>query len=407
MRDFRNQNFDGKKIILRLDLNVPMNSSKNIVDNSRILASIPTIDALINMNAKIIIISHLGRPKNFNKSIGLSMMPVYEELQALLPNYNIYFAPDIDSAKYMSDGIKNKDIIMIENIRYYSGEETGDEELAKKIASLGDYYVNDAFSCSHRNHASVSVITRYIDSFPGLLMKKEIDSLNIMFNESCFKKRIGIIGGGKVSSKIDLLKSLSENLDVLMIGGAMANTFLKAKGYDIGASVYEESHIRFAFDIMNNAKARIILPIDATVATKDQNISRLSNILDIQSNEYIGDIGPNTVKLFQEEIRLACIDGSNLRPEISVIWNGPLGIVEDTKFDKGSIELAKFIGEMTIDGKICSIAGGGDVVYAINKAGVRSEFTYISTAGGAFLEWLEGKDLPGIIALDNYFNKII
>ena len=386
-----NQNIQSKTIILRLDLNVPL-SEKKIQDENRILASLPLLRNLINKKAKIIIISHLGRPKGI-KSPELSLTPIYKFLKKNLDT-NIYFFMGAinEETKSKFSYLKDGEIILLENIRFHHGENSNDESFAKKIASLGDIYINDAFSCSHREQASIHKITKYInESYGGPQLKKEIDTINLVIKNK--KKPVTcIIGGSKISTKINVVTSLVNNVDNIIIVGAMANNFLTFYGFKVGKSLVEKNTKTVVEKIYAEAKknnCNIFIPEDYNVSTSLDGVGKIKNKNAIDDDEIILDIGPKTIEIIDR-----IIDKSN-----TILWNGPAGYFENKNFSIGTIAIAKKISENTVKKSLISILGGGDTLSAINKNDQKFTFTHLSTAGGAFLEYLEGKDLPGLNVL--------
>ena len=381
----------GKRVLLRVDFNVPINKG-SITESSRIDKVLPTINFLIKKNAKIIIISHMGRP-NGKIVVNLTLKPIAEKLSKLI-NKNIFFLKDpIEStAIEKSKKISNGEILMLENLRFNKEEELNEESFAKKLSKLGDVYVNEAFSCSHRAHASVSKITNYIKSFAGIELIKEINSISMLTNGA--KKPIAcIIGGSKISTKIGILKNLIKKMETIVIVGAMANNFIKHKGYNIGKSVFEKYAENLEGKILKLAKTNncnLITPQDVLVSKNLKSPGKVKNLTEIDDTDLILDIGNKTIETISD-----IIDNSK-----TVLWNGPAGYFEIEEFSKGSNMIAKKIVENTKNKSLTSIVGGGDTVAAINKFGYSKGFTYLSTAGGAFLELLEGKILPGIKALE-------
>jgi phosphoglycerate kinase len=372
-----------KKVILRLDLNLPIVKGK-VTDLYRLTRSLPTLEYLIKNGAKTIILSHFGRPKGkFHP--GMSLAPIADTLSLALGKKEVKFllnilAPD---AQDKINLLKPGEIILAENIRFHEEEEANDQEFAKKIASLGDLYVNDAFSCSHRAHASIASLPRFLPSAVGFLLEEELETL-----EKYLTKPIGpviaITGGSKISSKLKLLKALVRTADVLVIGGAMANTFLKAQGYSIGKSVNEPDQAEEVQNLLRAAKdnnCTIMFPNDVVTAHSiSGDVScRVADISDIKEDEMILDVGPKFIYNI-----LNCLPQAK-----TVIWNGPLGAFEHAPFDIGTSTIARAIAGLTAYKGLISIAGGGDVVSAINAAKLGKSFTYISTGGGAFLKWLE------------------
>lgn len=383
-----------KRVMLRVDYNVPYDKQMEITDDTRITATIPTIEYCLQNNAKIVIVSHLGRPRGKIKP-ELSLKPVATRLSEIL-NRPVKFidaalGPEtIHLTKEMAPG----DIILLENIRFYPGEEKNDKDLGKLLALHCDIFVNDAFATAHRGHASNYAITDFLDTAAaGLLLKNEIEYSQKTI-ENAQKPFGAIIGGAKVSTKIDAIKNIMDKIDFLLIGGGMAFTFLKAQGYSIGNSLLEPDLIDTANEILlgvKKNKVEILLPVDIVGAEEFDNDSEYSvySIDNIPDNIIGLDIGPKTIKAFSEKI-----NGAK-----TVIWNGPMGAFEMPNFANGTNEIAKILA----NADCFSVVGGGDSVTAINKAGVADKISYISTGGGAFLEILEGKKLPGIAALEKKY----
>ena len=380
-----------KKILLRLDLNVPIENGK-ISDATRIDKILPTINFLLKNNARIIILSHVGRPKG--KIVNeLSLRPICNDLRKKL-NTDIKLITknikEIDSEDLFSNS--GEKIIMLENLRFYSEEEENNNVFAKHLANFADIYVNDAFSCSHRRHASIYGITKFLPSYSGLQLNLEVNALNKLTSK--IKRPITcIIGGSKISTKINIIKNLISKFDNIIIVGGMANNVLKFKNYSIGKSIKEENCddlIEEIFHLSKKKNCKIIYPEDVTVA-KDLNSSpEIKNVSEISNDELILDIGPKTIKIINNIIEI-----SN-----TVLWNGPAGYFENPAFAKGSFEIANKIVEKSKAKTIYSVVGGGDTVALLNNMGVVNNFNFVSTAGGAFLEYLEGKELPGIKALN-------
>jgi phosphoglycerate kinase len=392
MRSVKDQkNLNNKKILLRLDLNVPLDDGK-IADTTRIDKILPTLNFLINQNSKIIILSHVGRPKGkfLNK---LSLKPICDELSNKL-NKNVKLITKNLNEINKEDLFKdlNENIIMLENIRFYSEEEKNDHEFAKHLASLADIYVNDAFSCSHRAHASIHAISNFLPSFSGLQLDLEVDALKKITSE--IKKPITcIIGGSKISTKINIIKNLIPKFDNIIIVGGMANNVIKYMGHNIGKSLQEEISnltIEEIFSLLKKEKCKIIFPKDVIVAKDLNGDPIIKELNEISSDEIILDIGPKTIKIINN-----LIDESN-----TILWNGPAGYFENPNFANGSIKIAEKIIENNKAKKIYSVVGGGDTVSLLNSLNAISYFNFVSTAGGAFLEYLEGKELPGIKALN-------
>ena len=393
MNSIINNNLDlkGKKVLLRVDLNVPMKNGA-ITETSRIEKIIPTIKLLLKKEAKIIIMSHIGRPKG--KVInGMSLKPISEKLSFLLQK-NIFFSENLISENTLLEinKIPNGSIFMLENIRFNEGEETNDSDFSKKISTLGDIYVNDAFSCSHRSHASVEGITKYIPSYFGLQITEEINALKKITSE--IEKPVSlIIGGSKISTKIKIINNLIKKFNNIIIVGGMGNTMLKHTGSNIGKSICENECGSLIKEILENSKkynCEITIPKDVIVSTSLNGEGKEKNINEIKDNEMILDIGPKTISSIKQ-----IIDNSK-----TVLWNGPAGYFENPSFQYGTKKILEIISEKTESDKIFSVAGGGETVAAINKFNKLNSFTFVSTAGGAFLEYLEGKTLPGINALN-------
>ena len=381
---------NGKRVIIRLDLNVPINNSK-IDDDTRIKVVEPFINRLIENKAKVILLSHLGRPKG--KAVSeLSLKPIFNYLEKKL-NGKIYFYQEKidDKTVDASNKLKPGEVLLIENIRFFKEEESDEEAFAKNLSKLGDIYINEAFSCSHRKQASIHKITKFIDSYGGPILEKEIRSINLIIKNK--KKPVTcIIGGSKVSTKINILSSLLENADNLVIVGAMANNFLKFKGANVGASLIEkgsEDTVKNINALAEKNKCNVIIPVDCNTSSDVNGDPIYKSLKDIGSEDMILDIGKDTINLINKTI-----DNSN-----TVFWNGPAGYYENKNFSTGSLCIAKKISENTNSKSLISIVGGGDTVAVIKNTGLENSFTHLSTAGGAFLEFLEGKELPGIKVL--------
>jgi phosphoglycerate kinase len=383
----------GKRVLVRVDLNVPMQDGK-VADSTRIEEIVPTIRELADKGGKVILLSHFGRPKGPDPKY--SLRPVAVEVAHLVKR-PVGFAEDCIGPKAESAiaAMKNGDILCLENTRFYRGEENNDRDFAKKLAALGDIFVNDAFSAAHREHASTtSIVTESkLPAYPGRAMKSELDALERAF-ERPKHPVTAIVGGAKVSTKLDLLGNLLTKVETLIIGGAMANTFLVAQGKSVGKSLYESELVSAAREIIDRAKSlgrEIVLPVDAVVATQlaTHAPSRVVAVDQVGPNEMILDIGPRTV----EHVI------SVLARSKTLVWNGPFGAFEHEPFDNGTIEVAEAAAELTATGKLVSFAGGGDTVAALNVASVKERMTHVSTGGGAFLESLEGKTLPGVKVL--------
>ena len=392
MNSIKNNDLDlkGKKVLLRVDLNVPMENGA-ITETSRIEKIIPTINFLLNKEAKIIIISHIGRPKG--KVVkGMSLKPISEKLSILLKK-KVIFSEDLISENTVleTNKIPSGSILMLENIRFNEGEEINDSDFSKQISTLGDIYVNDAFSCSHRSHASVEGITKFIPSYFGLQIAEEINALKKITSE--IEKPVSlIIGGSKISTKIKIINNLIKKFNNIIIVGGMGNTILKHSGLNIGKSVCENDCGPLIQEIMENSKkynCKITIPKDAVVSTGLNGEGKEKNINEIDENEMILDIGSKTISSIE----------TTINSSKTILWNGPAGYFENPNFQNGTKKILDLITQKTLNDKIFSVAGGGETVAAINKFKKQDSFTFVSTAGGAFLEYLEGKTLPGIKAL--------
>ena len=390
-KTIRDIDVKGKKVLVRCDFNVPLNSDREITDDTRIIAEIPTIEYLKQNGAKIILCSHLGRPKGEVKE-EFSLKPVAKKLSEEL-NTEIKFSKDIigENAKQLISGIQDGDIVLLENVRFDSREEKNDEEFSKELASLAEIYVNDAFGTAHRAHSSTEGVSRYLPAVSGFLIEKELEFMGNALNNP---KRpfVAILGGSKVSDKIGVIENLLNKVDKILIGGGMAFTFLKAKGYEIGNSICEDDKIEEAKMIMQKAdekNVKIVLPKDLHITTEYSNDTedKIVKVEDMIEGWQGLDIGTETITEFKEE----------LKDVATIVWNGPLGVCEFSKYSTGTEEIAKAIA----DTNAISIVGGGDSVAAIKKLGLEDKFSHISTGGGASLEYLEGKSLPGIECLEN------
>ena len=382
----------GKRVLTRVDLNVPMVDGK-IADATRIEKIVPTINEIIKKGGTPILLAHMGRPKG-ERHQNLSLSQLQEELENYFKSKVIFAAECIGpSAKTALKIVKQGEIILLENTRFYAEEEENDPKFAASLAALADIFCNDAFSASHRAHASTTGLAKYLPSCAGRLMELELKALESVLGQP--KRPVAtIVGGAKISTKIALLENLIEKVDSIIIGGAMANTFLFSKGFNIGQSLIEESLRPTALKILSKAEkysCNIILPTDLIVAKELSKNTPTSVVSADQcpENYMILDAGPSTVDNIKQ-----CIGSAE-----TLLWNGPLGAFEVPPFDQATSQAAKFASERTKNGNLISVAGGGDTVAALNKAGVTESFTYVSTAGGAFLEWLEGKELPGVLCL--------
>jgi phosphoglycerate kinase len=393
MNSLLNKNLElkGKKVIVRVDLNVPM-KNRTITETSRIKKILPTLKLLIEKEAKIIILSHIGRPKG--KIISeMSLEPISKKLSQYL-NKEVLFNKNQISENTVSEinKISNGSVMMLENIRFNEGEETNNEEFSKKISNLGDIYINDAFSCSHRSHASIEGITKHIPSYFGLQIMEEINALKKITSE--IKKPVTlIIGGSKISTKIKIINNLIKKFNNIIIVGGMANTMLRHTGIKVGKSICEQDCGFLIKEIIENSikySCKITCPVDVMVSQSLNGKGKVKEINEIKDDDIILDIGFETIAKIKN-----IIDNSN-----TVLWNGPAGYYENSNFANGTKEIIRIITDKTFKDKIFSVAGGGETVAVINKFNKLDSFTFVSTAGGAFLEFLEGKELPGIKALN-------
>ena len=379
----------GKKVFVRCDFNVPMDENQNITDNTRIVAALPTIKYLLEQNCKLVLASHLGRPKGEFKQ-EFSLAPVAKELSKLLGK-EVIMAKDVigEDAMEKSANLKEGEILLLENVRFHREETDNDPEFAKKLASMAEVFVNDAFGTAHRAHASTTGIADYLPAVSGFLIEKELKFLGNAVNNP-ERPFVAILGGAKVSDKIGVIDSLLEKVDTLMIGGGMAYTFFKAQGYEVGNSICEMDKLDLAKSAMEKAKqkgVKLMLPVDTKVGKefKEDTESKIVKYTEIPADWEGFDIGTETIKMFSEELRKAK----------TVVWNGPLGLFEFEQFAVGTNAIAKVLSEIDAT----TIIGGGDSAAAVKKAGLEDKMTHISTGGGASLEFLEGKKLPGIECL--------
>jgi phosphoglycerate kinase len=382
----------GKRVLVRADLNVPVANGK-VTDDTRIVRQAPTIRELADKGAKVVILSHFDRPKG--KVVpSMSLRVLVEPLQKTIGR-NIAFAHDCIGPKAQAAvaALKDGEILLLENTRFHKGEEDNDPAMAKELAALGDIFVNDAFSAAHRAHASTEGVARLLPNAAGRSMQAELTHLQKALGNP-ERPLMAVVGGAKVSTKIELLQNLVKRVETLVIGGAMANTFLAAQGVGVGKSLYEPDHLETARQVIrmaNDAGAVILLPKDVVVAKefKAGAAHRTVPAGNIAADEMALDVGPDSIKAFE----------SRLLTTRTLVWNGPLGAFETEPFDQGTVQAAQLVASRTRAGQLLSVAGGGDTVAALAHAGVEDDFTYVSTAGGAFLEWLEGKELPGVEAL--------
>ncbi|AFH48981.1 3-Phosphoglycerate kinase [Ignavibacterium album JCM 16511] len=385
----------GKRVLVRVDFNVPLDENLNITDDTRIVESLPTIKKIISEGGKAILMSHLGRPKG-GPNPKYSLKPTAKRLSELLGK-EVKLAPDCvgDEVKAMVSQMKDGDVLILENVRFHPEEEKNVPEFAKKLAELGDVYINDAFGSAHRAHASTEGVTKFIKvCAAGYLMQKELEYLGAAVSNPK-RPYVAILGGAKISGKIDVINNLLDKVDTLIIGGGMAFTFFKAQGKEIGKSLLEEEKIELAKEVLQKVKStgvKFLLPIDVVVASEFNNDSpaEVVSVDSIPSDKMGLDIGPETIKLFKEEILKAK----------TVVWNGPMGVFEFDNFAKGTFAIAQALVEATSNGVI-TVIGGGDSAAAIAKAGLKDKVSHVSTGGGASLEFLEGKILPGVAALND------
>ncbi len=392
LRSIQDVDVSGKRILVRADLNVPLHEGV-VSDATRLARVIPGLIELSERGAKVIVLSHFGRPKG--KVVEeFSLRPVAQKMNAMIDG-GVGFVEDCVGAQAQQavSNMANGDIIVFENLRFHAGEESNDETFARALVELGDLYVNEAFSAAHRAHASTEAIANLLPAFAGPLMKAEIDALRAAL-ENPERPTVALVGGAKVSTKIPVLTNMMDKVDKLIIGGGMANTFLQAQGVDVGKSLSEPDFHETAREILAVAKDKnceILLPKDVVVASefKAGAEARTIPVDAVSSDQMILDVGPETIAHLSDVLGVCK----------TLLWNGPMGAFEIEPFGEGTFMLANEAARLTREGKLTSIAGGGDTVAALNAAGVSEDFSYISTAGGAFLEWLEGRELPGVVAL--------
>ncbi len=382
----------GKRVLVRADLNVPLKDGR-VTDATRLDRFMPTLRGLVAKRARVIVISHFDRPKG-KRVPDMSLRPVAKALSQTL-GHEVAFADDCigEVAEQAVSGLQPGHVLLLENLRFHPGEETNDPAFARDLAALGEIYVNDGFSVAHRAHASTEGLAHLLPAYAGRQMQAELEALEaVLVNPR--PKVVAVIGGSKISTKLDLLNNLVQKVDMLVIGGGMANTFLNAQGIDVGKSLCERDLADTARGILEKSRAancEIILPVDAVVASelKDGADTSVCEITAVPADAMILDVGPQTVSALEGKLATCK----------TLIWNGPLGAFEVKPFDEGTNALARTVAALTKSGDLVSVAGGGDTVAALNGAGVLNQLTYVSTAGGAFLEWLEGKELPGVKAL--------
>ena len=383
---------EGKRVLVRVDLNVPMKAGK-VSDATRIERAAPTLSELASKGAKVIVLSHFGRPDG-KRVPEMSLKPLVEPLSQALGK-PVAFADDCigPAAEAAVNALKPGGVLLLENLRFHKEEEKNDPAFVAKLAALGDLYVNDAFSAAHRAHASTEGVAHRLPAMAGRLMQAELEALDRALGKP--KRPVcAVVGGAKVSTKLDLLGNLVSKVDKLTIGGGMANTFLQAQGIPVGKSLSEKDLGKTALEILGKAKAancKVLLPVDVVVAGEFK-AGAANKVVDAKAcpdDQMILDVGPKSIALYQKEIGDCA----------TLVWNGPLGAFEMKPFDQGTVALAKTVADLTSAKKLLSVAGGGDTVAALAAAGVEEKFSYVSTAGGAFLEWMEGKTLPGVAAL--------
>ena len=380
-----------KTVLMRVDLNVPIIENE-ITDSTRISKIVPTILKLLEQKAKIIIISHLGRPKgewDENYSLGV----LVKEIELLTKKKVLFYKNNIKNAKRhdFTEKFKNHDLILLENIRFYAEEEQNEEKFVKKLSSFADIFINECFSCSHRAHASISGVPKFLPSFPGKLLENEILNLKNLFLVKNQNEGVAVFGGSKISTKIKLIEFYAKKFSKVLIGGAMANTVLYAKGIDIGTSLHEKRMAQFCDDLMQEFKEKIILPVDAIVIDKKSKTSPKVKVVEkIEKNEMIVDIGPQSRMLFYNEILKTS----------TLLWNGPLGMFEQKPFDEGTGYVLGAI-RSNKNKNFFSVAGGGDTISILNQVNCFNDFSFVSTGGGAFLEFVQGTSMPGLTSLNH------
>jgi phosphoglycerate kinase len=382
----------GRRVLVRLDLNVPMKDGK-VTDTLRIARQAPTVCELADKGARVIVLSHFDRPKG-KRVESMSLAPVSPALAGAIGRPVTFSADCIgEAAKSAVAQLKDGDVLLLENTRFHAGEEANDPEFAHTVAELGDVFVNDAFSAAHRAHATTEGLAHLLPSVAGRAMQAELEHLHRALDRP-ERPLMAVVGGAKISTKIALLGNLVKRVDVLVIGGAMANTFLAAQGFSVGKSLCEQDQRETAREILHTAIGRgaaVVLPVDVVAAKEfHANVEcRTVGVKEVLADEMILDVGPQTIEAFAKRLE-------HVR---TLVWNGPFGAFETPPFERGTVEAARLVAARTKKGRLLSVAGGGDTVAALAMAGVADKFTYVSTAGGAFLEWLEGRELPGVAAL--------
>jgi phosphoglycerate kinase len=391
VRDLAAEQLRGKRALVRVDFNVPLDADRHVTDDTRIRAAIPTLELLLDRGARVVLLSHLGRPKG-KPEAKYSLQPVAKRLAELLPGREVTFveSTDSDEAQKATIDLKPGEVLLLENTRFLGGEETNDERLSRALAELGDLYVNDAFGAAHRAHASTEGVAKHLSpAVAGLLMEKEIDYLHNAL-EKPNRPFVAVLGGSKISGKIDVIEALLPKVDALLIGGAMACTFYKAMGLETGKSLVEADRVELAKSLLDKAGTRLILPHDAIVAPSIErgSAARVVGRDGIPADQAMLDIGPRTAESYARAIAAAK----------TVLWNGPMGVFETPPFDKGTRAVADAMAKATAGGAT-TIVGGGDSAAAVEQAGLADRMSHVSTGGGASLEFLEGKTLPGLAAL--------
>ncbi|MEI6281378.1 MAG: phosphoglycerate kinase [Alphaproteobacteria bacterium] len=393
-RDLGQANIKGQRVLVRVDFNVPMEGGR-ISDDTRLRVALPTIRFLSTQGAKVVLIAHFDRPRG-KRVAEMSLAPLVAPLSTLL-DQPVYFADDCigPAAAKVVGALEDGGVAMLENLRFHAGEEKNDPAFIEALAANGDIFVNDAFSAAHRAHASTEGLARKLPAYPGLSMQRELEALDSALGNPQ-RPVIGIVGGSKVSTKLDLLKNLVTRLDKLAIGGGMANTFLYAQGHDVGASYCEKDLAETAREIIRLAgrnNCKLFLPLDIVVAERlgPGAAARVRGLGEVDDDERILDAGPETVARLKR-----AMENSK-----TLVWNGPLGVFEVPPFDTATVDCARHAADLVEAGKLVAVAGGGDTVAALNHARVVDRFSFVSTAGGAFLEWMEGKALPGVACLES------
>jgi phosphoglycerate kinase len=391
VRDLAAEQLRGKRALVRVDFNVPLDADRHVTDDTRIRAAVPTIELLLDRGARVVLLSHLGRPKG-KPEAKYSLQPVAKRLAELLPTRKVSFveSTDSDEALKATMGLQPGEVLLLENTRFLGGEETNDERLSRALAGLGDLYVNDAFGAAHRAHASTEGVAKHLSpAVAGLLMEKEINYLHDAL-ENPKRPFVAVLGGSKISGKIDVIEALLPKVDALLVGGAMACTFYKAMGLETGKSLVEADRVQLAKTLLEQAGTRLILPHDATVAPSIEqgSVARAVGRDGIPADQAMLDIGPRTAESYSRAIASAK----------TVLWNGPMGVFETPPFDKGTRAIADAMAKATSQGAT-TIVGGGDSAAAVEQAGLADRMSHVSTGGGASLEFLEGKTLPGLAAL--------